>query len=410
LIGGSIDATYAAFVSGATASLDASTDVLTFTTGGNTYTYQMAGDYTGEAFQLSADGNGDTLITLTPCYCAGTRIRTDHGEVAVERLAVGDHVLTADGTARPVKWIGCRTLDFSRHPAPELAQPILIRADAIADGVPHRDLYVSPDHGLLLNDMLVPARLLVNGASIQTVSACKTVTYYHVELDAHDILLAENLPAESYLDTGNRGMFENSDAALILHPDLTNDQARRVAQSCRPFADAPAVVEPIWHRLAQRSVDLGLALPAAIQTTDDPALHVVIGGRTIRPLSRQGDRYIFVLPPTEAPIQLVSLATRPSSLRPWAEDRRRLGVMISRLTLRQGADVDVIPLDHPSLSRGWWDVEGDHPTLWRWTDGAATISSAPGAPTLLEVTVAHTLDYPLVEATAADDAGLTQAA
>jgi hypothetical protein len=358
-------------------------------------------------------GGADEANGGAPCYCPGTAILTDRGEVAVERLVGGDYVLTADGTARPVKWIGCRTLDFSRHPAPERAQPILIQANAIGDGMPHRDLYVSPDHALLLDGVLVPARLLVNGASIQTVSACRTVTYYHVELETHDILLAENLPAESYLDTGNRGMFENGSAALILHPDLTNDQSRRVAQSCRPFADAPSLVEPIWHRLAQRSIDLGLGLPPAIRTIDDPALHVVIGGRTILPLSRQGGLYVFMLPATKAPIQLASRATRPSSLRPWVEDRRRLGVMVSGLTLKQGAEVDVIPLDHPLLSRGWWDVEGDRSTPWRWTDGAATIPATPGAPALLEVTVSNTLDYPIDEqsmGTIASSVSLTQAA
>jgi hypothetical protein len=318
--------------------------------------------------------------------------------------------MTVDGAARPVKWVGHRSLDLSRHPDPDLVRPVRIQANAMGEGMPHRDLYISPDHALLLDSVLVPARLLVNGASIQTVGACRTVTYYHVELDSHGILLAENLPAESYLDTGNRSMFENSDAALILHPDLTNDQARRVALSCRPFADEPAVVEPVWHRLAQRSADLGLALPAAVQTTDDPALHVVIGGRTIRPLSRQDGRYVFMLPATEAPIQLVSRATRPSSLRPWVEDRRRLGVMVSGLTLKQGTDVDVIPLDHPSLSHGWWDAEGDRATLWRWTDGVATIPAAPGSPALLEVTVAQTLDYLVAEPAAAGIAGMTKAA
>jgi autotransporter passenger strand-loop-strand repeat protein len=393
-IGGTIDVGYVPYVSGATATLNSSTDVLTVTDGGNTLTYQMADSYTGDTFLVSNDSNNNTQITLTPCFCAGTRILTDRGEVPVEQLAVSDRVMTADGMPRPVKWVGHRSLDLSRHPHPDLVRPVLIRTGAIAEGMPHRDLYVSPDHALLLDDVLIPARLLVNGASIRSERECRTVVYYHVELNAHDILLAENLPAESYLDTGNRVMFENTGMPMLLHPDLANDQSRRVAQSCRPFADAPAVVEPIWHRLAQRSVDLGLALPAAPQTTDDPALHVVIGGRTIRPLSQQGGRYVFMLPATEAPMQLVSLATRPSSLRPWVEDRRRLGVMVSGLTLKRGADVDVIPLDHPLLSRGWWDVEGDHSALWRWTDGNAMIPALIGGPVLLEVTLAHTLDYP----------------
>jgi autotransporter passenger strand-loop-strand repeat protein len=404
-MGGTIDVAYVPYVSGATAALNSSTDVLTVTDGGNTLTYQMADSYAGDTFYVTKDSTNQTQITLTPCFCTGTRILTDRGEVPVEQLAVGDRVKTADGTPRPVKWIGHRNLDLSRHPDPELVWPVLVQAGAMGDNAPHRDLYVSPDHALLLDGLLVPARLLVNGASIQTVCTRKTVTYHHVELETHDILLAENLPAESYLDTGNRGMFENGGAAMILHPDLTNDQSRRVGRSCRPFADEPAVVEPIWHRLAQRSVGLGLPPRAAIRRTDDPGLRVVIDSRTIRPLSRQGGRYVFMLPATDAPIQLLSHAARPCSLRPWVEDRRRLGVMVSGLTLKQGADVNVIPLDHPSLSRGWWDAESDQSTQWRWTDGAATIPVTPGAPALLEVTVAHTMDYPV----AAGIAGLTAA-
>jgi len=174
-----------------------------------------------------------------PCYLRGTHILTETGEVLVEDLKIGDIVVTQSGTPRPVRWIGSRNLDPTRHPAPDRVQPIRIRANAFGDGVPHRDLLLSPDHAVLRDGVLVPVRLLVNGASIVRETQGGAITYYHVELDRHDILLAENLQAESFLDTGNRGMFDNAGLPLTLHPDLTNDQARREAESCAPFADGP---------------------------------------------------------------------------------------------------------------------------------------------------------------------------
>jgi autotransporter passenger strand-loop-strand repeat protein len=395
--GGTIDVTHLAYVSSATVTANPVTDVLSFTEGAQSYTQQLAGSYTGEYFHLSPDSGTGTLVTVndTPCYCRGTRILTDRGEVPVEDLRIGDRIVTFSGATRPIDWIGRRHIDLGRHPAPELVQPIRIRADAVADGVPRRDLRVSPDHAILLDGGLIPVRLLVNGASIERETHCAAVTYYHVELETHDILLAEALPAESYLDTGNRGMFENADGPLTLHPDFSNDQRLRIAGSYRPFIDAPARVAPIWHRLAARATRLGFALPAQVETTFDPGLCVIGGNRTFHPVSRQPGCHSFVLPRSAGPIELVSRAARPCDLRPWVEDRRRLGVMVSRLTLRSGQEAMTIPLDHPRLTHGWWDLERDGVTAWRWTDGHALIELSDSGPVTLEVTFAGGLEYPI---------------
>jgi hypothetical protein len=90
------------------------------------------------------------------CYLRDTHILTETGEVLVEDLKIGDIVVTPSGAQRPVRGIGCRYFDLTRHPAPERVQPIRIRTDAFADGVPHRDLSLSPDHAVLRDRVLVP--------------------------------------------------------------------------------------------------------------------------------------------------------------------------------------------------------------------------------------------------------------
>jgi hypothetical protein len=214
---------------------------------------------------------------------------------------------------------------------------------------------------------------LINGASVQRDIQCRAVTYYHVELDAHDILLAENLPAESYLDTGNRKHFENAGMSIVLHPDFGDGQARRVVESCRPFADDVTGVEWTWQRIATRATLLGFHVPVDFETTADPELHIAIDGRVIRPIGAQAGRLVFALPPEGGQVRLVSRAAAPCDGQPWVEDRRRLGVMVSRLTSRCGDAVEPIPLDHPMLVDGWWAVEGAARRLWRWTDGDAAL-------------------------------------
>ena len=154
--------------------------------------------------QKSVAGNGATEFNLSTgleaCFTAGTLIATPDGEVAVEALVPGDRVLTADGSALPVRWVGRSTV--SRVFADPLRiLPIRIRAGALADNVPSRDLLVSPGHAMLLDGVLVQAGALVNGSSIvQEADMPLVFTYYHVELDRHTVLLAEGAPAESFLD------------------------------------------------------------------------------------------------------------------------------------------------------------------------------------------------------------------
>jgi hypothetical protein len=94
-------------------------------------------------------------------------------------------------------------------------------------------------------------------------------------------------------------------------------------------------------------------------------------------------------------VRLVSRAAAPCETTPWLDDRRRLGVMVGEMTLREGRNVRAIPLDHPALDDGWWAAERNGAALWRWTDGDAALPLAGGdGAAVLEIGLAGTLAYP----------------
>ena len=378
------DVIHLAGVNAATASYNAGTGIVSYDIDTLPESFSLALPKSEFPAFVADNGGTDVEIEIA-CYLRGTRISTPTGEVAIEDLRAGDPVVVCPGVVRPVRWIGYRTIDLSRHPRPELARPVRIGANAIADGVPRRDLWVSPDHAIYFDGVLIPARLLCNGVTIAPEPRFRSVQYFHVELYAHGIIMAEGLPSECYLDTGNRGMFENADGPLILHPDFAPGpgQEGREACSCAPIATDAARVEPIWRWLADRARRLGHRVPEP-ETTGDPGLRVVIDGRAHRPVSVSQGCHRFVLPRSDGEVSLSSLANAPCELKPWLEDRRRLGVYVSRIVWHDRAGPHELPVDHPSLGLGWWDVERDGVLLRRWTDGDAAMR-LPREAMLLEI-------------------------
>ncbi len=221
-LGGAIDLAYLTYADGGSATVTTS-NVLTVSVGGETYTQQLSGDYAGERFQLSTDTSGDTLATLTaaPCYRTGTRIMTDHGEVAIEDLRIGDLVRTVlDGEAAPIVWIGQRHVDCDRHPHPKRVWPVRIATDAFGPARPNADLFLSPDHAVYVNDVLIPIRHLINGTTIAQMPVDRVV-YYHIEVPQHAVVLAQGLPAESFLDLKDGSNYANRPGPVQLYPDFS---------------------------------------------------------------------------------------------------------------------------------------------------------------------------------------------
>jgi hypothetical protein len=161
----------------------------------------------------------DVLGWDTSCFMPGTLIRTPNGEVMVETLQRGDRVLTTEGRIAPVSWVGRQTVS-TRFADPLRVLPIRIKASALGDNVPSRDFLLSPDHAILIGNILVQAGALVNGTSIiRETNVPQTFTYYHVELEDHSLIFAENTPAETFIDNVDRLAFDNWQEHETLYPE-----------------------------------------------------------------------------------------------------------------------------------------------------------------------------------------------
>ena len=197
----------------------------TLTDLGQTYVYEITDQL--DATTPALDESFDPILTAspdenirgisfaptennTPCYCRGTLIQTDRGEVPAEQLSIGDRVITKSGEARSIKWIGRRSYGGRFALGRRDILPICIKAGALDDNVPRRDLWISPHHAMYFKDnhleaVLIEAKDLVNGVSIVQAERVDSVEYFHIELDSHDVIIAEGALSESFIDDDSRG-------------------------------------------------------------------------------------------------------------------------------------------------------------------------------------------------------------
>jgi hypothetical protein len=300
---------------------------------------------------------GAPVTSSVICFAHGTRIATPGGEVPVDQLAVGDRVLTAAGDAVPIIWIGAGRVLVTpgRRSA---ATPVIVRRGALADNVPHRDLRVTKGHSLFLDGVLIPVEFLVNHRSIQWDDRAREVSIYHIELAAHDVLLADGAPAESYRDDGNRWLFQN--------PNLSWDAAPQ--PPCAPILTGGARVDRLWRQLLDRAGPRpGLPL------TPDPDLHLLVDGKRLDAIERREDAYLFHLLARPHSVRISSRSGIPQELG-LNRDHRALGVAVRGLALVHLTLHRTIQADDIRLVEGFHGFEANDAI--RWTIGDAVVPAA----------------------------------
>ncbi len=191
-------------------------DVIAFDSGGTTYLYFPDGPPVGAglSFTIELDSSGSTAV----CFAEGTGIATPDGDVAVEKLSIGDTVLTEDGRQVPVRWVG--RMSLRKQMISGAKQIVKISAGALGDGLPLRDLCVTADHGMVIDGHVVNAAALLEAPGVDWAPLSELpddVVVYHVETDAHDVIVAEGAPSESFIDAAERKLFDNYKQYLSLY-------------------------------------------------------------------------------------------------------------------------------------------------------------------------------------------------
>ena len=169
------------------------------------------------------------------CFLKGTKIQTADGERKVEDLAIGDLLPTRFGGLRPVQWIGRYPIRRSDPTKPWVkdALPVRIARSALAPDVPHSDLYVTRGHSLLIDGVLVPAEMLINGTTITRYEAREydELEFFHIKLESHDVIYAEGAPAETLADVNESAV--NFADYFRRYGTPTREEAR-----CAPYVHA----------------------------------------------------------------------------------------------------------------------------------------------------------------------------
>lgn len=214
-----------------------------------------------------------------PCYLRGTGIRTPGGEREISQLRIGDLVVTNSGQVKPIKWIGRRSVTRQQEVWPDAAVPVMVARHALDASTPHKDLYVSAGHALYVDGLLVQAEALVNGQTIvrRIPDDTQVLDYFQIELFDHDVILAEGAPAETFLGSNDRSLFDNGAEYEVLYgaepaaepvpfaPEISLSGRRkqvksRLRSALAPWVDARKPFDKVRDRIEDRAMKMAAAV------------------------------------------------------------------------------------------------------------------------------------------------------
>ena len=221
-------------------------------------TYSAQGQITHITFtNTMTDASALGILQLSAninCFLEGTHVAAADGVRAVEDLQPGDVLTTADGGETKVAWVGRQKM-LPRFSQPEEINPIRVQAGALGDNLPERDLFVTADHAFLMDGVLVTASALVNGSTIAQLTKMPMdgFTYYHIDTGAHEVIVAEGLPAETLFDYSGRQVFDNEAEHAHAAPILEMDLPRITSPRMLPEAIAARIAERAEELAAQKA-------------------------------------------------------------------------------------------------------------------------------------------------------------
>ena len=379
----------------------------------NGYTINISGNYTKNNNSLYQKTDGSNLyISASPtdtinghqyndativCFLPGSLITTPSGTRAIEDLSVDDEIIAyIDGTTAPrrVTWAGQAHCTVRPGlPDDQAGYPVRILKDAIADGVPFKDMLITAEHCLFFDGKFVPARMLVNGRSIFFDKSITSYDYYHIETEDHSVIMADGMLTESYLDTGNRRSFSQKGNVLSIggSRNLTWDDAAAPLGVSREFA------EPLFRQAEARAITTGITQKdAAPELTEEANLHLITDtGASIRPAREHNGRVVFMIPTGVQSVRIASNASRPSDvIGPFVDDRRYFGVAVGEITMFEAGRNHAITahLTDKNLD-GWNTLEWEDT---RWTSGHALLPLSdrhPNSVALLAIQIKKTGPY-----------------
>ena len=195
--------------------------------------------------------DGTTMIfseieNVIPCFTPGTTIATAKGERLVEELTVGDRIITRDNGIQEIAWVGHKEMSGKQLVQNPHLKPILIKAGALGNGLPERDMMVSPNHRVLVasdltqlyfeeNEVLAAAKHMVGANGIHAIDVMQT-TYVHFMFERHEVILSNGAWTESFQpgDYSLKGIGNSQRNEIMeIFPELATKTGLKGYQSAR---------------------------------------------------------------------------------------------------------------------------------------------------------------------------------